>query len=593
MQLIRNIAIIAHVDHGKTTLVDRIIQECQVLDQRKEAGDLILDSNDLEKERGITILSKNVSANYKGVKINIIDTPGHADFGGEVERVLKMADGVLLLVDALEGPMPQTRFVLGKAIALGLKPIVVVNKVDKDNCRPDEVQQDVYELMFNLDATDDQLEFATVFGSSKYGWMSGDWKKPTTDIKYLLDTILKEIPEPAYVEGTAQMQVASLDFSSYVGRIAIGRVFRGDITTGLDYTLCKRDGKVKKVRVKELYVFEGLGRIKTESVRCGDLCAVIGLEDFEIGDTLADLLAPEALQRIEVDEPTMSMVFTINNSPLYGKEGKFVTSRHLRTRLVRETEKNLALKVEDTKSEDTFNVFGRGILHLSILIETMRREGYEFQVGKPKVILKDIDGVKSEPYETLTIDVPPEYSGKAIELVTQRKGEMIIIEPKGDLTHLEFDIPSRGLIGLRNNMLTSTAGEAVMHHRFRAYDKYKGDELIPKPNGSLISLDQGMATGYAIDRLQDRGQFYIDPGEQVYRGQVIGESTRLGDIEVNIVKGKKLTNMRASGSDDSLRIAPKLKFSLEEAMEQIKDDEYLEVTPLNLRMRKIPGYKFA
>ena len=593
MQLIRNIAIIAHVDHGKTTLVDRIIQECQVLDQRKEVGELILDSNDLERERGITILSKNVSVNYKGVKINIIDTPGHADFGGEVERVLKMADGVLLLVDALEGPMPQTRFVLGKAIALGLKPIVIVNKVDKDNCRPDEVQQDVYELMFNLDATDDQLEFATVFGSSKYGWMSGDWKKPTTDIKYLLNTILKEIQEPAYVEGTAQMQVASLDFSSYVGRIAIGRVFRGDITTGLDYTLCKKDGKVKKVRVKELYVFEGLGRVKTESVRCGDLCAVIGLEDFEIGDTLADLLAPEALQRIEVDEPTMSMVFTINNSPLFGKEGKFVTSRHLRTRLIRETEKNLALKVEETKSEDTFNVFGRGILHLSILIETMRREGYEFQVGKPKVILKEIHGVKSEPYETLTIDVPPEFSGKAIELVTQRKGEMIIIEPKGDLTHLEFDIPARGLIGLRNNMLTATAGEAVMHHRFRAYDKYKGDELIPKPNGSLISLDMGMATGYAIDRLQDRGRFYIDPGEQVYRGQVIGEHTRLGDLEVNIVKGKKLSNMRASGSDESLKIAPKLKFSLEEAMEQIKDDEYLEVTPLNLRMRKIPGYKFA
>ena len=593
MQSIRNIAIIAHVDHGKTTLVDRIIQECQVLDQRKEAGDLILDSNDLERERGITILSKNVSANYKGVKINIIDTPGHADFGGEVERVLKMADGVLLLVDALEGPMPQTRFVLGKAIALGLKPIVVVNKVDKDNCRPDEVQQDVYELMFNLDATDDQLAFETVFGSSKFGWMSGDWNKPTTDIKYLLDTILSEIPEPPYIEGTAQMQVASLDFSSYVGRIAIGRVFRGDINTGLDYTLCKRDGKVKKVRVKELYVFEGLGRIKTESVRCGDLCAVIGLEDFEIGDTLADLLAPEALQRIEVDEPTMSMVFTINNSPLYGKEGKFVTSRHLRTRLIRETEKNLALKVEDTKSEDTFNVYGRGILHLSILIETMRREGYEFQVGKPKVIMKVINGINSEPYETLTIDVPPEYSGKAIELVTQRKGEMIIIEPKGDLTHLEFDIPSRGLIGLRNNMLTATAGEAVMHHRFRAYDKYKGDELIPKQNGSLISLDMGMATGHAIDRLQDRGRFYIDPGENVYRGQVIGESTRLGDIEVNIVRGKKLTNMRASGSDDSLRIAPKLKFSLEEAMEQIKDDEYLEVTPLNLRMRKIPGYKFA
>jgi len=588
MQLIRNIAIIAHVDHGKTTLVDRIIQECNVLDQRKDLGDLILDSNDLERERGITILSKNVSANYKGVKINIIDTPGHADFGGEVERVLKMADGVLLLVDALEGPMPQTRFVLGKAIALGLKPIVIVNKVDKDNCRPDEVQQDIFELMFNLDASDEQLDFETVFGSSKFGWMSDDWKKPAINIRHLLDVILKVIPEPPYIPGTAQMQVASLDFSNYVGRIAIGRVFRGDIMTGVDYTLCKRDGKVKKVRVKELYVFEGLGRIKVESVSCGDLCAVIGLEDFEIGDTLADLLAPEALKRIEVDEPTMSMIFTINNSPLFGKEGKFVTSRHLRTRLMRETEKNLALKVEDTNSEDTFNVFGRGILHLSILIETMRREGYEFQVGKPKVILKDINGIKSEPYETLTIDVPAEFSGKAIELVTQRKGEMVIIEPKGDLIHLEFDIPSRGLIGLRNNMLTATSGEAVMHHRFRAYDKYKGDDLLPKQNGSLISLDQGMATGHAIDRLQDRGRFYIDPGEQVYKGQVIGEYTRLNDLEINIVKGKKLTNMRASGSDESLRIAPKLNFSLEESMEQIKDDEYLEVTPLNLRMRKIP-----
>ncbi len=588
MQSIRNVAIIAHVDHGKTTLVDRIIQECQVLDQRKEAGDLILDSNDLERERGITILSKNVSANYKGVKINIIDTPGHADFGGEVERVLKMADGVLLLVDALEGPMPQTRFVLGKAIALGLKPIVVINKVDKENCRPDEVQQDVFELMYNLDASDEQLDFATVFGSSKYGWMGSDWKKPANDIKYLLDTILTEIPEPPYIAGTAQMQVASLDFSSYVGRIAIGRVFRGDIVTGADYTLCKRDGKVKKVRVKELYLFEGLGRVKTETVRCGDLCAVIGLEDFEIGDTLADLLNPEALQRIEVDEPTMSMVFTINNSPMFGKEGKFVTSRHLRTRLLRETEKNLALKVEDTKSEDTFNVFGRGILHLSILIETMRREGYEFQVGKPKVILKDINGVKSEPYETLTIDLPAEVSGKAIELVTQRKGEMIIIEPKGDLIHLEFDIPARGIIGLRNNMLTATSGEAVMHHRFRAYDTYKGDDLYPRQNGSLISLEQGMATGHAIDRLQDRGRFYIDPGELVYKGQVIGEHTRPGDLEVNVVKGKKLTNMRASGSDESLKIAPRIKFSLEESMEQIKDDEYLEVTPLNLRMRKIP-----
>ncbi len=588
MQSIRNIAIIAHVDHGKTTLVDRIIQECKVLDQRKDAGELILDSNDLERERGITIISKNVSVLYKGVKINIIDTPGHADFGGEVERVLKMADGVLLLVDAFEGPMPQTRFVLGKAISLGLKPIVVVNKVDKENCRPDEVQQDIFELMFNLDASEDQLNFETVFGSSKFGWMSKDWRNPATDITYLLDTILEQIPEPPYVEGTAQMQIASLDYSSYVGRIAIGRVFRGSIQTGVDYTLCKKDGKVKKERVKELFVFEGLGRVKTESVRCGDLCAIVGLEDFEIGDTLADLLAPEALKRIEVDEPTMSMVFTINNSPLFGKEGKFVTSRHLRTRLFRETEKNLALKVEETNSEDTFNVFGRGILHLSILIETMRREGYEFQIGKPKVIIKNLNGIKSEPYETLTVDVPAEQSGKAIELVTQRKGEMAVIEPKGDLIHMEFDIPARGIIGLRNNMLTVTSGEAVMHHRFRAYDKYKGDDLLPKPNGSLISIEQGMATGYAIDRLQDRGRFYIDPGEQVYKGQVVGEYTRPKDVEVNVVKGKKLTNMRASGSDESLKIAPKLKFSLEELMEQIKDDEYLEVTPLNLRIRKIP-----
>lgn len=588
MQSIRNIAIIAHVDHGKTTLVDRIIQECKVMDQRKDAGDLILDSNDLERERGITIISKNVSVNYKGVKINIIDTPGHADFGGEVERVLKMADGVLLLVDAFEGPMPQTRFVLGKAINLGLKPIVVVNKVDKENCRPDDVQQDIFDLMFNLDASDDQLNFETVFGSSKLGWMGKGWRNPTMDITYLLDTILEQIPEPPYIEGTAQMQIASLDYSSYVGRIAIGRVFRGVIQTGVDYTLCKKDGKVKKERVKELYVFEGLGRVKTESVRCGDLCAIVGLEDFEIGDTLADLLAPEALKRIEVDEPTMSMVFTINNSPLFGKEGKFVTSRHLRTRLFMETEKNLALKVEATNSEDTFNVFGRGILHLSILIETMRREGYEFQIGKPKVIIKNINNVKSEPYETLTVDVPAEQSGKAIELVTQRKGEMTVIEPKGDLIHLEFDIPSRGIIGLRNNMLTATSGEAVMYHRFRAYDKYKGDDLLPKPNGSLVSLDQGMATGYAIDRLQDRGRFYIDPGEQVYKGQVVGEYTRPNDVDVNVVKGKKLTNMRASGSDESLKIAPKLRFSLEELMEQIKDDEYLEVTPLSLRIRKIP-----
>ncbi len=591
MQPLRNIAIIAHVDHGKTTLVDRIIQECKVLDQRKEARELILDSSDLERERGITIISKNVSVNYKGVKINIIDTPGHADFGGEVERVLKMADGVLLLVDALEGPMPQTRFVLGKAVTLGLKPIVVINKVDKENCRPDEVQQDIFELMYNLDATDDQLDFETVFGSSKYGWMSSDWKNPASDITFLLDTILKHIPEPQFIEGTAQMQVASLDYSNYVGRIAIGRVFRGEILDGHDYTLCRKNGEASKVRVKELFTFEGLGRVKTDRVRCGDLCAVVGLEDFEIGDTLADFLNPEALQRIEVDEPTMSMVFTINNSPFFGKEGKFVTSRHLRTRLFRETEKNLALKVEETDSEDTFNVFGRGILHLSILIETMRREGHEFQVGKPKVLLKEINGIKSEPYETLTIDVPPDFSGKAIELVTQRKGEMLQIEPKGDLVHLEFDIPARGLIGLRNNMLTATSGEAVMHHRFRGYDKYKGDDLIPKQNGSLISLEQGMATGYAIDRLQDRGRFFIDPGVQVYKGQVVGEHTRTGDLDVNITKGKKLTNMRASGSDENLKIEPSLRFSLEESMEQIKDDEYLEVTPLSLRMRKIPSFK--
>jgi len=591
MQPIRNVAIIAHVDHGKTTLVDRIIQECKVLDDRKDAGELILDSNDLERERGITIISKNVSVNYKGVKINIIDPPGHADFGGEVERVLKMADGVLLLVDAFEGPMPQTRFVLGKAINLGLKPIVVVNKVDKENCRPDDVQQDILDLMFNLDASDDQLDFETLFGSSKHGWMSRDWKKPAEDITALLDTILEQIPAPKFVEGTAQMQVASLDYSSYVGRIAIGRVFRGEIVAGTDYTLCKKGGQVKKVRVKELYVFEGLGRVKASSVRCGDLCAVIGLEDFEIGDTLADLISPEALQRIEVDEPTMSMVFTINNSPLYGKEGKFVTSRHLRTRLFRETEKNLALRVEETGSEDTFNVYGRGILHLSILIETMRREGYEFQVGKPKVLLKNIDGVKCEPYETLTVDVPADSSGRAIELVTMRKGEMTVIEPKGDLIHLEFDIPSRGLIGLRNSMLTATSGEAVMYHRFRAYDRYKGDDLLPEQNGSIVSLDEGMATGHALDRLQDRGRFYVDPGESVYKGQVIGESTRAKDIEVNVVKGKKLTNMRASGSDESYRIAPKIKYSLEESMEQIKDDEYLEVTPINLRMRKIPYVK--
>ena len=585
MKSIRNIAIIAHVDHGKTTLVDKIIHECQIMDPRKETGELILDNNDLERERGITILSKNVAANYKDVKINILDTPGHADFGGEVERVLKMADGVLLLVDAFEGAMPQTRFVLGKAIGLGLKPIVVVNKVDKENCTPDIVQEQVFDLMFNLEATEDQLDFVTIYGSSKQGWMSTDWAKPTTDIIPLLDAVLETIPEAPYREGSPQMQITSLDFSSFKGRIAIGRVFRGDLEKGKDYMLCK-DGVNKKVRIKELFVFEGLGRTEVDKVRSGDLCAIIGLDDFEIGDTLADLENPEAMPRISVDEPTMSMLFTINNSPFFGKEGKFVTSRHLRDRLFKETEKNLALKVETTDSEDKFNVFGRGILHLSVLIETMRREGYELQVGKPQVIEKVIDGKKCEPYETLVIDVPEEFSGKAIELVTQRKGDLLIMEPKGDLQHLEFDIPSRGLIGLRNNMLTATSGQAIMTHRFREFLPYKG-EINSKLKGALISMEQGAATGFAINRLQDRGRFFVAPTDVIYKGQVVGEHSRDNDLEVNLVKGKQLTNMRKSGSDDAMKIAPKIVFSLEEAMEFISEDEYLEITPESLRMRKI------
>jgi len=585
MKSIRNIAIIAHVDHGKTTLVDKIIHECQIMDPRKDTGELILDNNDLERERGITIVSKNVAANYKGVKINILDTPGHADFGGEVERVLKMADGVLLLVDAFEGPMPQTRFVLSKAIALGLKPIVVVNKVDKENCTPDIVQEQVFDLMFNLEATEDQLDFVTIYGSSKQGWMSTDWNKPTTDIIPLLDAVLETIPEAPYREGSPQMQITSLDFSSFKGRIAIGRVFRGDLEKGKDYMLCK-DGVNKKVRIKELFVFEGLGRTEVDTVRSGDLCAIIGLDEFEIGDTLADLENPEVMPRISVDEPTMSMLFTINNSPFFGKEGKFVTSRHLRDRLYKETEKNLALRVETTDSEDKFNVFGRGILHLSVLIETMRREGYELQVGKPQVIEKIIDGKKCEPYETLVIDVPEEFSGKAIELVTQRKGDLLIMEPKGDLQHLEFDVPSRGLIGLRNNMLTATSGQAIMTHRFREFLPYKG-EIVSKFKGALISMEQGAATGFAINRLQDRGRFFIAPTDVIYKGQVVGEHSRDNDLEVNLVRGKQLTNMRKSGSDDAMKIAPKIVFSLEEAMEYISDDEYLEVTPLSLRMRKI------
>jgi len=586
MQSIRNIAIIAHVDHGKTTLVDKIIEACEVLDERKEREELILDNMDLERERGITITSKNVSAMFKNVKINIIDTPGHADFGGEVERVLKMADGVLLLVDAFEGPMPQTRFVLGKAIELGLKPIVVINKVDKENCRPEEVQSDVFDLMFNLGATEDQLDFVTLFGSSKYGWMSFDSKVKTKDIFPLLQAVLDHIPEAPFKEGQAQMQITSLDYTSFTGRIAIGRIYRGSLQAGKDYIICRKDGSKKKVRIKELFLFDGLGKAKVQDARSGDICAIVGLEDFEIGDTIADIENPEALPRIEVDEPTMSMLFTINTSPFFGKEGKFVTSRHLRDRLYKEMEKNLALRVQDMDTEDKFTVYGRGILHLSVLIETMRREGYELQVGKPEVIFKEIDGKKHEPIEDLIVDVPEVSSGKVIEMVTQKKGMLKVMEPRGDVQHLEFEIPSRGLIGLRNNMLTATAGQAVMTHRFKDYEEYKGD-IASRNKGSIVSGVEGQALAYAIDRLQDRGRFFIEPGEKVYKGQVVGENTREGDLEVNVIKGKKLTNMRASGSDDANKIAPKIVLSLEESMEYIREDEYLEVTPLNLRMRKI------
>jgi GTP-binding protein len=583
---IRNIAIIAHVDHGKTTLVDKIIHISKIFRENQQFDDLILDSNDLERERGITILSKNVSVRYKDTKINIIDTPGHADFGGEVERVLKMADGVILLVDAFEGPMPQTRFVLGKALALGLTPIVVVNKVDKENCRPDEVHEAVFDLMFNLDATENQLDFQTLYGSAKQNWMGPDWKNPTDTILPLLDAIIDHIPAPKIDQGTLQMQITSLDYSSFVGRIAIGRVKRGTIKEGAQLTLCKADGVFKKVKVKELHVFEGLGKVKAAEVHAGDICAVTGIEDFEIGDTLADLENPEPLQRIAIDEPTMNMLFTINNSPFFGKEGKFVTSRHLRDRLFKEMEKNLALRVETTDNEDKFLVYGRGILHLSVLIETMRREGYELQVGQPQVIFKEIDGVKHEPIETLVVDVPETTAGKVIELATQRKGELLIMEPKGDLQHLEFKIPSRGLIGLRNNVLTMTQGEAIMNHRFSAYEPFKGP--IPgRINGSLISMEGGQCTAYAIDKLQDRGTFFVDPGDELYAGQVIGENSRDNDIVVNVQKGKKLTNMRASGSDDNVRIQPAKKFSLEEAMEYIQKDEYLEITPKSIRMRKI------
>jgi len=586
MQNIRNIAIIAHVDHGKTTLVDKILHSCQLFRDNEQTGELILDNNDLERERGITIVAKNVSVNYKGVKINIIDTPGHADFGGEVERVLKMTDGVILLVDAFEGAMPQTRFVTQKALALGLKPIVVVNKVDKENCRPEEVYESIFELFFNLEATEDQLDFPVIYGSSKQGWMSTDWKEKTEDIFPLLDAILESIPPAPVSEGTLQMQITSLDYSSFVGRIAIGRVARGEIRENMPVSLVKRDGTIQKSRIKELYTFEGLGKIKAKEVKAGDICAVVGIDGFDIGDTISDFENPEQLEIIHIDEPTMNMLFTINNSPFFGKEGKFVTSRHLRDRLYKEMEKNLALKVIETESPDAYLVYGRGILHLSVLIETMRREGYEIQVGQPQVILKEIDGVKCEPIEVLIVDVPSEVSGKVIELVTQRKGELLIMEPKGDLQHLEFDIPARGIIGLRNNVLTATAGEAIMAHRFKAYEPWKG--TIPgRSNGVLISMDKGTTTAYAIDKLQDRGRFFIDPGADVYEGQIMGEHIRENDLVINLTKGKQLTNMRASGTDDNTRIAPAIKFSLEEAMEYIQSDEYIEITPKSMRLRKI------
>ena len=586
MTSIRNIAIIAHVDHGKTTLVDKIIHACEVFRANEQTGELILDSNDLERERGITILSKNVAVTYNDVKINIIDTPGHADFGGEVERVLKMADGVLLLVDAFEGVMPQTRFVLGKALALGLKPIVVINKVDKENCRPDEVHEQVFDLMFALDASEEQLDFHTLYGSSKQGWMSTDWQQPTDNILPLLDAIVAEIPPAPFVEGVPKMQITSLEYSSYVGRIAIGRVYQGILQEGATLGLSKADGRLQKVKIKELNVFEGLGKKRVSEVRAGDICAVVGIEGFDIGDTLTDFDNPEVMPRIAIDEPTMSMLFTINNSPFFGKEGKYVTSRHLRERLLKETEKNLALRVEETDSEDKFLVYGRGILHLSVLIETMRREGYELQVGQPQVIFKEINGTRHEPVEHLVVDVPEAYAGKVIEQVTQRKGELTVMEPKGDVQHLEFDIPARGLIGLRNNILTTTAGEAVMNHRFKEYQPYKGD-LPGRISGSLISMEAGPATAYALDKLQDRGVFFVEPGEELYTGQVIGEHSRDNDLVVNVQKGKKLTNMRAAGSDQNVKIAPKKEFSLEEALEYIQKDEYLEVTPQSIRMRKI------
>ncbi len=586
MQDIRNIAIIAHVDHGKTTLVDRMIYQANLVRKPEDLGNLILDNNDLERERGITILAKNVSVTYKGVKINIIDTPGHSDFGGEVERVLNMADGVLLLVDAFEGCMPQTRFVLNKAIDMGKKPIVVINKVDKPNCRPDEVQEEVFELMFNLGANEDQLDFKTIYGSAKQGWMSLDWKKPTSDITALLDTILEEIPAPAVNEGTPQMLVSSLEYSPYVGRIAVGRITRGTLKTGMPVSLCKRYDIVEKSKIKQLMVFEGLGKANVDEVQCGDICAVVGIEGFEIGDTIADFENPEALPPIAVDEPTMSMLFMINNSPFFGKDGKYVTSRHLKDRLEKELEKNLALRVKPGINADSFVVYGRGVLHLSVLIETMRREGFELQVGQPKVLDKTINGQRCEPIEELSIEVPEQFVGAAIELSTRRKGALIRMEPRGDRTLLEFEIPTRGLMGLRSNLLTATQGEAVVAHRFKDYQPYKGD-IEMRSNGSLVSLETGEAIAYSMNKLLDRGRFFVEPGEEIYGGQVVGEHTRERDLNINICKTKKLTNVRASGSDEKVVLPPAIKFSLEEALEYIQEDELVEITPNHMRMRKI------
>ncbi len=583
---IRNVAIIAHVDHGKTTLVDKMLMAGKLFKDHQKVGELIMDSNDLERERGITILSKNVSVIWKGVKINIIDTPGHSDFGGEVERVLNMADGVLLLVDAFEGPMPQTRFVLQKAIDLGLKPIVVINKVDKPNCRPDEVHEMVFDLMFNLDATENQLDFPTVYGSAKEGWMSLDLKDRTDNISAVLDSIVEHIPAPDALKGTPQMLITSLEYSNYVGRIAIGRLYRGVLKTGQDVSLVKTDNSVKRVRIKELHVFDGLGRTKIDEVSAGEICALVGIEGFDIGDTVADRENPEALDPITIDEPTMSMLFTINNSPFFGKEGKLVTSRHIKDRLDRELEKNLALRVEGTSSADAWNVFGRGVLHLSVLIEMMRREGYELQVGQPRVIVKEIAGEKHEPIEDLTIDLPDEYSGTAIEMVTKRKGELVSMERKGDRIHLEFKIPSRGIIGIRSNMLTATAGEAIIAHRFVEFGLWKGP-IEKRINGSIIAMESGTSIAYGMDKLQDRGKFFIHPGEPVYMGQVVGENNREGDLTVNVTKTKKMSNMRSSGADDKVKLTPPIIFTLEEALEYIQGDEYVEVTPKSIRLRKI------